>query len=343
MFSNHAALKKWMVFRMQTEKNQFRSFYAELLVESGAGSSGVAAKFMSKDCDWHGPYPIGQARGPEQFSEKVWDPIRKAFKGLTRQDDILICSDMQGESWIAATGHYYGTFVQDWLGIPANQQVIPLRYGEFARVKDGQLCEFRILFDLVAFCRRAGIHLLPASRGAEIDVPGPETGDGVILTPQEAQSTSDSLQLIEDLIEGLMSFDGVNLESMGMERFWTPNMKWYGPAGIGTTYGIDGFQKHHQGPFLKAFPDREGGNHVARIAEGNYAATTGWPSIQATHSGGYLGIPATQRRIVMRVMDWWRRDGDLLAENWVFIDLPHLFLQLGVDLLAEGLARSVQR
>jgi len=37
----------------------------------------------------------------------------------------------------------------------------------------------------------------------------------------------------------------------------------------------------------------------------------------------------------MRVMDWWRMEGNLLKENWVLIDLPNFFLQLGVDLLQE--------
>jgi hypothetical protein len=35
-------------------------------------------------------------------------------------------------------------------------------------------------------------------------------------------------------------------------------------------------------------------------------------------------------------MDFWRRDVDLLAENWVFIDLPDLLLQMGVDVLARA-------
>jgi hypothetical protein len=34
-------------------------------------------------------------------------------------------------------------------------------------------------------------------------------------------------------------------------------------------------------------------------------------------------------------MDFWRRDGDRLAENWVFIDIPDLLRQLGVDLFAR--------
>jgi hypothetical protein len=37
----------------------------------------------------------------------------------------------------------------------------------------------------------------------------------------------------------------------------------------------------------------------------------------------------------MRVMDFWRRENDRLVQNWVFIDLPELFLQFGVDLFAR--------
>ena len=78
---------------------------------------------------------------------------------------------------------------------------------------------------------------------------------------------------------------------------------------------------------------------VACIAEGAFVASTGWPSVQATHAGDYLGVAAAHRRIGMRVMDHWRRDGAWLAENWVLIDLPHLMLQMGVDLLAPLQAR----
>jgi len=35
----------------------------------------------------------------------------------------------------------------------------------------------------------------------------------------------------------------------------------------------------------------------------------------------------------MRVCDFWRRDGDLLAENWVFVDALHFLLQLDYDVL----------
>jgi hypothetical protein len=35
----------------------------------------------------------------------------------------------------------------------------------------------------------------------------------------------------------------------------------------------------------------------------------------------------------MQVVDVYRREGDKLAENWVWIDLPYWLKQQGVDIL----------
>jgi predicted ester cyclase len=156
-----------------------------------------------------------------------------------------------------------------------------------------------------------------------------------MLAAQRQQAAEDSLRLVEAMIKGLLEFDGQDLKTMGMERFWTENMRWYGPAGIGTTHGLDGFQKNHQGPFLKAFPDRTAPPQTAWLAEGDYVCVTGWPSVVGTHRGEYLGCPPTGKQVGMRVMDFWRRESRLLAENWVLIDMPDLFMQLGVDLLSQ--------
>ncbi|MEM8978080.1 MAG: hypothetical protein AAGD04_01220 [Pseudomonadota bacterium] len=50
----------------------------------------------------------------------------------------------------------------------------------------------------------------------------------------------------------------------------------------------------------------------------------------------FLETQPTHERVFMRVCDWWRREGDLLVENWVFVDVPHLLLQLGRDVLEES-------
>ena len=45
--------------------------------------------------------------------------------------------------------------------------------------------------------------------------------------------------------------------------------------------------------------------------------------------GGWLNVAVTGRHIGVRVMDFVRRDGDLLAENWVCVEIPQPLLQFG--------------
>jgi predicted ester cyclase len=294
------------------------------------------------DVQWHGSHPINDLAGAEAVAHDFWRPLLHALPDIERRDDIVLAGVWQGGAWVASTGHYVGTFAADWLGIPAQGRALTIRYGEFVRLEGGRIREAYVLLDLLDVMRQAGCWPLAPPLGCAERVPGPATCDGVQASPQPPEESRASLALVEAMIKGLMEYDGRTLESMRMERFWdVERMMWYGPAGIGTSRGLKGFQDVHQRPFLAAFPDRVGGDHKCRIGEGSYVASTGWPSVRATHSGGsFLGLPPTGRRIGMRVMDFWRRQGDRLAENWVFIDLPELLMQMGVDVLARaGLTR----
>ena len=51
--------------------------------------------------------------------------------------------------------------------------------------------------------------------------------------------------------------------------------------------------------------------------------------------GGYMGMPASDVAAEMRVVDLYRREGDRLAENWIFIDMLHFLKEQGVDVLAD--------
>ena len=306
----------------------------------GPGLDAALHARLTDDADWHVSHPVERLAGPTDIAEKLYHPLSTAFPDLERRTDIFFGGRWDGPPqggegwWCTAAGHYLGTFRHDWLGIPATGEPATLRFGEFYRWHEGRITEARVLLDVVDLARQAGVRLLPPSRGIEILVPGPQPHDGLLLAPTDPVSGDESMRRVLAMVAGLFSFDGRNLDSMGMERFWHPNMMWYGPCGIGTSRGVGGFQRHHQGPFLRAFPDRVGAGHRARIAEGPFVASTGWPSVRATHRGEYLGVPASDRAIGMRVMDWWRRDGEWLTENWVLIDLPHLMLQMGADLMA---------
>lgn len=300
----------------------------------------AARRHLSGHTQWVVSHPIHELIGPDQVVESFLEPIKRAMPDVEQRTELFFAGHWDGRidggagTWVTCTGHYLGTFKEPLWGIPPTGEPAWLRFGAFYRVEDGQIAEARILLDLVDLARQAGWPLLPPSSGLELLVPGPRNATGIQLNGPEDGARSACLPLVEAMISGLGRYNQKDLRSMGMDQYWRSDMMWYGPCGIGSSRGIDGFQRHHQQPFLVAFPDRKGGHHRARFGEGDYAASTGWPSVRATHAGPYLGTPATHRPITMRVMDWWRQEDGLLVENWVLIDLPHLFLQMGVDLLA---------
>lgn len=296
----------------------------------------VMAAGFSPDCEWHVFHPFNAMQGNALAAERLWTPLLAAFPDLEKRTDIFMSGHWDGHIdggagwWTSSTGHYLGTMRQNWLGLPARREPVRIRFGEFHRWVDGRVVEARLIWDLVEVARQCGVDWLPHPSGLETWVPGPKEHDGLMLATGHPESARISYDRVLSMLGGLRRYDQSDLSSMGMEAHWHRDMMWYGPAGIGTSRGVDGFQRHHQAPFLAAFPDRKGGHHRARIADGPYVCSTGWPSVRATHMGPYLGTPATGQPIQMRVMDWWRCGENSLTENWVFIDLPHLFGQMGV-------------
>jgi hypothetical protein len=317
---------------LRSAKSLVWTFNEQLLAAAPDAQMAVAEKYCAADLIWRGPHPLNERHGPLGLIDAFHGPLAASIPDLSRRNDISFAGTFNDAVWVTSTGYYRGHFAADWLGIPASGQPVDIRFGEFVRVGTQGIEETCVMLDLPDLMRQVGIAVLPPSLGTAGIVPVPLAGDGVILNPQDEKAGALTCRLVADMIAGLMKYDGRNLASMGMERFWHPDMLWYGPCGIGTTYGLDGFQRNHQGPFLASFPDRTGGRYTSHVVEGRYLGIVGWPSVTATHVGPYLGASATNRRITMRVMDWWAREGELLRENWVLIDLVDLFLQFGVDL-----------
>ena len=284
---------------------------------------------------FHASAPINSLIGREAVIDGVWKPLLDAMPDLERRTDILLTGTFNNGDWFASTGFFVGHFVRPLWGIQPTGRPTWLRYGWFDRVESGRVVESYVIFDVARLMIEANQWPLAPQLGQGW-CPAPQTQDGISLSAATPDASDKSLKLVEAMIAGLMQYDRKSLSSMGMVRFWTPQFHWYGPGGIGSARGHKDYERAHQGPFLAAFPDRVGGNHKCRIGDGTYVASTGWPSINATHMGdSWLGLPATNQRITQRIMDFWRRDGDLLAENWVFIDMVDLLSQIGVDVFAR--------
>ena len=288
-------------------------------------------------------HPINELRGLAAIGEQLWQPLHHALPDAERRNDIVAGGRYRDGDWIGCTGHYVGTFEHDWLGIPATRGVVAVRFAEGHELRDGKIATSYLFIDFLDLMRQAGYWPIAPSLGCEMRWLPPMTHDGVILTPQDDAVSRRSIERVLAMHGALGKYNRqppsrAVLDQMEMVKHWHPNFMWYGPAGIGTTRGLRGFEDHHQIPFLVAFPDRGGTSigHFIRIGDGNYAVTGGWGYLQATHTGNdFLGMPATGKRVAMRVMDFYRCDDVTIVENWVPMDIPHLLQQMGIDVFGR--------
>lgn len=260
---------------------------------------------------------------------------------------MLIGGKYEGRKYVSFTGNFIGTWKKDWLGITATNQPTWLRYSTTFLFEKNKIVKAWYFFDTLDILRQAGFNFIP-TKGIQHVPPSPMTGDGILNYPTEKEEGQTTLDLTNAMLDALGEYNGKTLGSMGQERFWDEkNMMWYGPSGIGTTRGLKGFQDNHQIPFLEGFPDRgitpkKGKDYFCQIGDGNYSCDFGFPAMYGTHNGdGWLGLKATGKNITLRVVDYWRREGDKLVENWVLIDMVDILEQLGINVF-ELLQKEIE-
>ncbi|MCH7509844.1 MAG: nuclear transport factor 2 family protein [Proteobacteria bacterium] len=318
----------------QDSKALVLNFYEELEATSADHAGKVLSRYTSSDYRFRGVHPFNELDGADAVAEAVWKPLLTAFTPMQRRQDIFMAgtNNIDGTEWVTSMGKFMGLFDDDWLGIPATGKITFLPYVEFSRIDDGRICESAFFCDIISVMKQAGLTPLPIQTGAEIINPGPRTHDGLMFAVQDEAESRKTLDLVNRMCDDLVA-DGLESPSKSLARTWHEDMIWFGPSGIGATYTIDRYQAQHQGPFGAGLENIVFNGHVCNYAEGNYAGWFGWPNLTMTSSGGFMGLPASDRRIHMRVVDMYRRDGDKLAENWIFIDMLYWMMQQDVDVL----------
>lgn len=295
-------------------------------------------------CKMHLTTPIDDHIGPQSLFSEVYKPLLTAIPDLERRDYICMAGESGSEQWVGCAGHYVGVFEKAWLDIPPTQQMVAMRYHEFFRLENGKVVEMQAVWDIPQLMMQADAWPMCPSLGAELLAPAPATQDGLITSAWNLQKAASSVKLVKDMLVGLgRSTQGV--EAMALDTYWHPKMNWYGPAGIGSVRRISGFRHWHQVPFLNALPDRRClMDKAAFFGDGEYVAYTGWPGMEMTVSGdGWLGIAPAKQRITMRSLDFWRCENGMIRENWVLIDLIHVYQQLGVDVFQRMRERTFAR
>ena len=331
---------------MENNKIIYKKFCDTFLYDAQDKLKSAINIFFDKDAIINVVEPVNEIKGKEELINKFFLPMLNSFPDLYRRTDIFFAGISKNQEWVTSSGHFVGTFENNWMGIPANNKLTYLRYGEFHRMQNGQAVETYLFFDLINLLRQIDKWpLITKSLGDENFIPGPITSEGILLETQNLKETKTSLAMVEEMLKNLYT------KEQSWRKYWHPNMMWYGPSGYGSYIGVDGFARF-QLPYESVFdPYRKSSvamtcekgskldlavkGHFARFAEGNFVASGGWPSHGGHLCKEWLGIQPKRQQFTCRVSDWWRRDGDTLVENWVFVDLIDMLKQLDYDVFKK--------
>lgn len=322
--------------QFQKEKKLVRDYFAALEQADVGDVAEVLASFTSDDYLWRGVYPFREQKRASEVAANFWVPLKSALSRMQRREDIFIAGDNKyaAEVWVMSMGNFMGLFDQDILGIPRTRKLVNLRYAEFTCVENGKITKTGLFVDLIGLMLQAGVNPLPPSTGAYFNYPGPRTHDGLHFDDAPAEQGEQTMELLNRMVDDLSALNdsgAMGCPPQVLERSWSKDMLWYGPAGVGATYTIERYQAQHQLPFRNNLSDKKFQGHVCRFSEGNYACFFGWPNLSNTHIGGWLGMPGGNINCEMQVVDVYRREGDKFMENWVLLDIPYWLSQQGLD------------
>ena len=329
----------------QTEKDLIRAHHAALKTCTADTVTDTLKAHTAPDWQWRGMHPWHEQTGAPAVATAFWQPFLRAMSRVQRREDVFFAGRNQIDDfnsvWVVSMGHLMGLFDAPFLGIRPTGRIAMLRYAEFHRVAGGQIVETAFFCDLLHLMRQAGQYPLPPQTGAHLVQPGPATHDGLCYGPSDPAEGEQTLDLICRMIGAINDHHIYPTPEAELAEYWHDDMIWWGPEGVGASYTIQRYIQQHQRPFRTQNADRAFNGHVARLAEGTYGGFFGWPNLTLTPKGGYMGLPAGARAD-MRVVDIYRRDGDKLTENWIFIDMLHFLNLQGLDILARLKAVQAQ-
>lgn len=296
------------------------------------GLADAIRPFFADDFKCYAFAPVDDCHSIQDIAVKFWTPIRKAFAPINRTTTIDIngtCAFDENE-WVCGMGMYEGRFSENLYTIPATNALNYVRFADFYQVINGKITMAYKLMDYVGLMIRTGVSPLPKSLGSDVDTVFPRTQDGCIYTTADPKSTQQSHNIMTGMLADLLQTK--KTKNGTQDSIWADDMVWYGPSGIGTFYGMDGFSVYRNA-FLNTFPDRDYGVHYGVISKNNYACLTSWKAVIATHKGsGWLGLAPTGKIVSMRLADFYCIKDGKITENWVLLDVIDVFRQLGVDI-----------
>lgn len=198
----------------------------------------------------------------------------------------------------------YGTFTNEWFGIPPNGMHVKRPGIATFRVRDGRVIEVRIFWDSLGFMQQLGV------------VPAP-------------QFPAPDLEANKRVIHRVHLSWNVERRDMNIaDQLLSPDWRFHPSAqpNIISLYGREEF-KSWAGALVNAIPDFRATIHDT-VAEGDLVALR-W-TVAGTHTDEYMGAVATGNHVEVTGSSLWRvnRDGQN-TDIWFVMDTLNFMRQIG--------------
>ena len=331
----------WVIncLNFQNEKKIVLDFYNSVQKCRTDEIPEILSLHYSENIIWRGFHPFNEIQDHVHLYKDFWQPLKKSFTNLQRRMDIFFAGSNSLSSnrdvWVVSMGHLMGLFDTPWIGIQHTNKIAMLRYCEFNKIVKGKITEVAMFFDIPHLMIQAGLKPFPLETGISLVQPGPISHNGLLFEEQNLIDTKNTSELIEQMINDVKiwnNFDKISLIKE-LRKNWKDDMIWWGPTGIGSSFTIERYVEQHALPFRNNFINRKFNGHICRLSEGMFGGFFGWPNLTLTPNKKFMGLKTTKKSSDMRVIDIYRREGNKLAENWVFIDFLHFWKMQGIEIL----------
>lgn len=285
-------------------------------------------------------YPFGKEHGVRTWFKGEHLHYNEAFP-MFKSTNFLFLGQGDGLASVQSyhTVHWKGT----WAGVPAprHKPLIKIKDLDFWVLTGGKVSYNWCMVDMIAILRQGGYEVLPAwPLPGGIDYLPPRAMDG-IPSPDSMFAKPSDAKKAHTTFHNMIREDF--LEKKTDARWWTDDMMWCGPGGIGEAKSrgdyVNGFLKPLHAAFSGFSLQLDSHN-----CEGNYCGAHF--HLIGTHVGTWLGQKATGRRISLRFGIHARVLVDAhvegcgecgqIADSWAQIDIVAAFNQMGVDLLQRA-------
>jgi predicted ester cyclase len=227
-----------------------------------------------------------------------------------------------------------------YLGIPITHRDVAIKGIRIVRVERGRIAELWAVNDYLAIATQLSsqIEFRPGAPKANY-FKGPRrprpSREAMSYQAQVARIQTDSDEVRRN-ITTLLGFqrDVFNAQDWRIDtlaRYLKPDIEDHNEF-AGDPPGLEGVQYRFSG-WQAAFDDAEEEN-MAMVGEENMLAVL--YNLHATHRGPFMGIPATNRHVVIPGIEVLRFEGGLIAEHWGIYDFMATAEEIGAKLVFKA-------